>query len=255
MRVRQVKEEDLEKVIDLFNKIYGDRSLYYVRTPQFYDYLLIKRPGVGMENIFVAEEGDDILGFAAMGIKEAGTASIICIYEIMAVTKEVFGTLLSKIEEIGKEKKCAYMELTTSSLSDAASYLEDSGFLKARELAVMGYLTNARNFLSPFVEKALSDGSFKEDVTVRFTIGEETLILKLPEGKLGTNGKCDMEVSMSPADFLSLLLKTVSFFSLLVRGRIRVRPLSKIMSAHRVTSYVAQPLKSIIPSTELTFIR
>ncbi|MGD2247440.1 MAG: GNAT family N-acetyltransferase [Candidatus Methanofastidiosia archaeon] len=255
MNVRQMNPGDRDQLPDVFNTMYADYSLYHVRTPQFYQYLLIQRPGVGEEHIYVAEEGDEVVGYAAVGIQDVEESTRLVLYEMVAFSKGVFNALMSKIEEIGREKKCAYIETTVPPDSDLALYFLGSNFLKAREFATLGKIVDFKKVISLFVERALSISPFEKCITIAFYLGKERVSLELPEGIVGNKEKTDIQICVSPVDFLSLLLKKSSFFSLLVRRRIKITPFRNIISAYKIVTYISCNVEMITPITELALVR
>jgi hypothetical protein len=250
--IRKLQNGDLKKLPQLFSKIYEDYSLYNVRTPELYQYLLVERPKVGEEHIFVAEQGNEIIGFVAIGIKDVGQTTMISIYEIVADRREILDALLSKVEEIGRERGSALIETIASPDTDLDEYFLDSGFSKTREIVTMGYLVDSRKFLRLFIEKAISRGPFGKNVTVSFRVDEENIRMKLPEGIIDSSEQADIRITVAPSDFQSLLLKRSSFLSLVITRKVAVKPLQKIIAASEVVDYIAEDVKMMTPFTELT---
>jgi hypothetical protein len=252
MNVRQAAYDDVEKFPRLFEKAYGNHSLYHVRTPEFYRYLLVKRPNVGLENIFVAERDTELVGFAAVGIKSLGTATIISIYEISATDLEAFHALVSRIHEVGKEKKCAYLETVAPPHGALAHQLAEAGFTRSKGMATMGYPISMGRILSLFVERALSKGKFNGNVKVVFDVQGESLSLTLPEGTLKNGTKGDFLIQISACRLLELLFKKTGLLTLVIKGKAAVTPWRRILSAREVIEYLAEDVTAITPYTELT---
>lgn len=247
MKVRQFQKGDLEKFPLLFNTVYNNYSLYTVRTPAFYQYLLVQRPKVGEKNIFVAEEKGDLVGFCALGVRKAGDATIITLYEMVASTKEVIDALMTTIEAVGKKENAAYIE-TVAPSDRSFKHLKDSGFVKGKEFVTMGYLLRAKDIFTLFVEQARSH-HFK-DSAITFLVGEETVTVTFPEGTIHSD-PAPLTVRISPPDFLMLLFKKSSFWSLLLKKRITISPFYKVFTVYNHIMHTAQSVKMMTPLTEM----
>jgi hypothetical protein len=252
MNVRRATEDDVEKFPRLFEKAYGNHSLYHVRTPEFYRYLLVKRPNVGLENIFVAERDTELVGFAAVGIKNLGTATIISIYEISATDLEAFHALMSRIHQVGREKKCAYLETVAPPHGVLAHQLVEAGFVRSKDMATMGYPISMERILSLFVERALSRGTFNGNVKVVFDVQGESFSLTLPEGTLTNRTKGDLLIQISACRLLELLFKKTGILTLIIKRKAAVTPWRRIFCAREVIEYLAEDVITITPYTELT---
>ena len=243
--MRQFQEKDLEKFSHLFNTVYKDYSLYNVRTPAFYQYLLLQRPRVGEENIFVAEEKGNLVGFCAIGIREAGAATMITLYEMVATTEEVIDALMTTVEAAGKKKNAAYIE--TVAPLNMSERLKNSGFVKGKEFVTMGFLIQAKEVVTQFVEQAQSHHCFKENIT--FLVGEEMVTVTFPEGIINSD-PAPLTVRVSPPDLLALLFKKSSFWSLLMRKRIIISPFYKVFTVYKIIVHIAQSVPMMTPLTE-----
>jgi hypothetical protein len=252
MNVRRATEDDVEKFPRLFEKAFGNHSLYHVRTPEFYRYLLVKRPNVGLQNIFVAERDTELVGFAAVGIKNLGTATIISIYEISAGDLEAFHALMSRICQVGREKKCAYLETMAPPHDVLAHQLGEAGFVRSKDMATMGYPISIKRILSLFVERALSRGTFNGNVKVVFDVQEESLSLTLPEGILKNGTEGDLLIQISACELLELLFKRTGILTLVIKRKAAVTPWRRILSAREVIEYLTENVTTMTPYTELT---
>ncbi|MBU7020813.1 MAG: hypothetical protein HXS41_07115 [Theionarchaea archaeon] len=236
----------------LFKKAYCNYSLYHVRTPEFYQQLLIKRPNVGLKNILVAERDNGLTGFAAFGVKDLGSATIISIYEVSTTDEESFHALMSGIQHIGTEKRCAYLETMAPPQGNLASQLTEEGYSRIKDMITMGYPITVRRILNLFVERALSKGMFRKNVKIAFDVNGEHIVLTLPEGTLENGTEGDLLIQTSACVLLELLFRRAGILISLIKGKVVVRPLRCIVSAREVIEYLAEEVRAITPYTELT---
>ncbi|MBU7014121.1 MAG: hypothetical protein HXS52_06800 [Theionarchaea archaeon] len=252
MRVRQATNEDVERFHVLFEKAHGNHSLYHVRTPEFYQWLLIKRPYVGLENILVAEREGVLMGFAAIGIKDLGVTTIISIYEMSAVDEESFHALMSEIQQIGREKKCAYLETMAPPQDEYSLKLREGGFIRLKDMIAMGYPITVKEILNLFVNRALSKSTFRRIARITFEVQGELFNLTLPEGTLDCASEGDLLIRISACKLLELLFKRTGILALVTKKEVVVKPWRRILFAHEVIEYLAEDVKAFTPYTELT---
>jgi hypothetical protein len=247
MRVRKCKKEDLEEISHIF-AVYNSYSLYHIFTPRVYPHFLTDT--TGKEHIFVAEDNNTIVGYIAAGVRKLGSSSDICVYDIAATTQKGYEALMKRVEELGKEKRVAFIEVLTAAKSEWAEHFLDMGFSEANELATMVYLFNIKKLITLFVENAVSKRKFK-DISVLFVLKNERIRVELPHGTVDTKGKADVEVVVHPHDLISLLLKKVQCISLVIRGKIKVNPFYRVVAVCQVINYLAEDVKMVTPFAEL----
>lgn len=245
MRIRKAAHEDIKKFPSICDQTYNGYSMYTVRTPHYYD--LIEELNLKKEHVLVAEENGTIVGFALTGIKNIGLYKSMSIYEIAALTKKGYTQLIQKIEEMGNKYEVAFIDTVAPEKSDLAVHLGNSEFLESRPIATMAYVLNIKNILTLFVKNAVKKYRTKNN-TILFCVGEEKIVLKLPEGVLDTDmSEFDFKITISPNDLFLLLLKRKSFFSLILTRKMKVTPVTRVVSAWNIMNYLATHVKMMLP--------
>jgi hypothetical protein len=247
VKVRKCKKEDLEEISRIFT-VYTGYSLYHIFTPRVYPHFLTDT--TGKEHIFVAEDNNTIVGYTAAGVRKMGSSSVVCVYDIASTTQKGYQALMKRVEELGKEKRAAFIEVLTPVKSEWATHFLDMGFSEANELATMVYLFKIKRLITLFVENAVSKRKFK-DISVLFVLKDEKIRVELPHGTVDTKGGADVEVVIHPHDLISLLLKKVHCISLVIRGKIKVNPFYRTVAVCQVINYLAEDVKMVTPFAEL----
>ena len=243
--VRKLEERDLQNLSVIFKEIYRDYSLYPLELSELYRHYL--ESDDNKELIYVLEDKDNLTGYVVLAIREVGL-TMIEIFEIVATSKRGYSKLMEKVEEIASKEGAALINTSGFPECDAAAYLVDAGFLESRTVAAVAYLCDIRRILTHFVERA-GNQNFQKDVTILFVVGKERISVKLPEG-LVHHGEPDIEVVMAPNDLLSLLLKRSHWLSLVLKGKMKVKPGYKIMTVCTVIDYLSEDMKMVIPFAE-----
>jgi hypothetical protein len=244
MIVRQLEEKDLEFLPAIFDTAHDEYSMYSIKTPELCKYLLVDRPGIGEENIFVAEE-ENLLGYVAVRMNHIGSSTAITIYEMAALNKKAYDLLMKKVEEIGIEKDAAFIDFQIPQKGDLEAYIKDAGFIASQPVAIMIVLLDTKKILRIFVENALKT-PFKNDITVLFCVGVERIQLKLPEGSIDSDsGTADIEIEISPHDLLSLFLIKSKCHTLILKRKMKVTPFYKMKSACEVIDYLSEDMKIV----------
>ena len=245
MMVRKLEERDLQNLSVVFRKIYRDYSLYPVEPSELYKHYLENEDN--KEIIYVLEDKKNLTGYVVLGIRDLGV-TMIEIFEIVATDRMGYCKLMEKVEEIASKKGAALINTSGFPECDAAEYLVDAGFLESRTVAAVAYLCDMQRILTLFVERAANQ-HFHKDVTILFVVGKERILMKLPEG-LVHHGEPDIEVVIAPNDLLSLLLKRSHWLSLILKGKMKVKPHHKIMTVCAVIDYLSEDMKMVIPFAE-----
>lgn len=248
MKVRKAQEKDVKEFPLLFSTVYPDYSMYRVESFALYKQFLT---GDTDEYLFVVEEKDTLLGYVTMGVRTIGSAAMISVYEIVAVSKKGYDLLWEKVEEIGMEKDVAAIDTVAPDKSGLAAYLTNAGFLKTKAIATVVQLLDVKKILQLFVENAVSERFFKKDVCVLFCVGKEKVQVKLPEGVVDTGDRADVTVVLSANHLFSLLLKRSPWLSLVLKRRVQITPVHKMMTVCAVIDYLAVDMQMVTLFTEL----
>lgn len=245
MMVRKLEERDLQNLSVIFKEIYKDYSLYPVEPSELYRHYLENEDN--KELMYVLEDKKNLTGYVVLGIRDLGV-TMIEIFEIVATDRMGYSKLMEKVGEIALKKGAALINTSGFPECEAAEYLVDAGFLESRTVAAVAYLCDMQRILSLFVERAARQ-DFQKDVTILFSVGEERIPVKLPEGFIH-KGEPDIEVVIAPHDLLSLLLKRSHCLSQVIKGKMKVKPCHKIMTACAVIDYLSEDMKMVIPFAE-----
>ncbi|MBU7017485.1 MAG: hypothetical protein HXS44_08250 [Theionarchaea archaeon] len=243
MRVRKLEERDLQNLSEVFREIYRDYSLHPVDSSELYKHFL----ETDSYDIYVLEDKDRLRGYVVLGVRDVGLP-MIEIFEIVAIDRIGYNGLMEKVEEIASKKGAALINTSGFPECGVAEYLVDAGFLESRTVAAVAYLCDMQRILTLFVERAAKQ-DFHKDVTLLFVVGKERIRVKLPEGLMQI-GEPDIEVVIGPNDLLSLLLKRSHCISLILKGKMKVKPHSRIMTVCAVIDYLSEDMKMVTPFAE-----
>lgn len=249
MKARLVSDKDFHQLPDVFNRVYGEYSMYMVRTPEQYKHFVEKLNARAYT--FVVEDNNTIVGYAIAGVKYMGSAATVSMYEMAAVSKKGYDMLMRKIEDISTQKEAAFIDAVAPAESEIAAYLVSAHFLESRPIATMVYVPDVRTVLELCVAKAVKTCTHGKDITVLFCVGDENIRVNLCEGIICGDEPADVTVVLSSQDLLSLLLNRTTVFSLVMKGKMRITPCYKVLSVCYIVQCLAGDVTMITPYTEL----
>jgi hypothetical protein len=244
MIIREIEENDLEYIPDIFYEVYSGYSMHNIQISELYR-PFAEKDKTKREYMFVVQEKNGLSGYVAFGVRQICSFVMVSIYDIVAFNKEAYDMLMKKVEEIGYDRGAAFIEIQVLAKVGVAAYLKDVGFFKTRIIAGMTYLLEMRELFRIFVENALKM-PFKKDVTVLFCVGEEKIQLKLPDGSIDSDARtADIEIEISPHDLLSLFLKKSKCHTLILKGKMKVNPFHRMKSACKVIDYLSEDMRIV----------
>ena len=233
MKVRPVGEKDFEQFPGIFNQVYRAYSLYAVRTPQQYKQIVERLHA--KEYTFVVED-ETITGYVIAGIKYMGSIPTVSLYEVVALSKEGYDLLINHVVAIGTQVGAAFIDAVAS--GEQTAYLR-AHFLESRPLAAMVYAPAVHVLFEH--EKAVHGGR-----TVLFCVGHEKIWVHGDSA-----GEPDVTVVISFQNLFSLLLRRTSVFSLVIKGKIQIKPWYNLFFVRTIVNSLAKDIKMVSPYTEM----
>lgn len=253
MEVRLLEKKDLTDLSEIFNSVYKDYSMYNMNLFELYRHFADKNQ---QKEYMIVVEDNTLLGYAAFGIRTVGSAAIVSLYDVVAINKKGFDLLIATVEEIGVKRGAAFIEAVVPAKSDTAAYIMDAGFLDIGNVATMVYVVFIKEVVRVIAEHAVLRG-LKKNVAIMFCAGEEKIVVDLCEGavysddKTMNNSAPDVTVTLSLHDLLSLLCKKTSFFSLVLKRRVKINPVYKVMTVYSAVTFLAADMKMVTPFMNL----
>lgn len=253
MEVRLLEEKDLTELLQIFTSVYKDYSMYNINLFELYRHFADEPQQ--KEYMVVVEDNGTLLGYAAFGIRTIGSGIMVSLYDVTSVNKKGADLLIKTVEEIGVKRGAAFIEAVVPAESDAAAYVMDAGFLDIGNVATMVYVVFMKEIVRVIAEHAVLH-DLKKNV-IMFCVGEEKIVVDLCEGAVYSDDKTmntcapDVTVTLSLHDLLSLLCKKTSFFSLVLKRRVKINPVYKVMTVWSAVAFLAADIKMVTPFMNL----
>jgi putative sterol carrier protein len=235
--VRNFKDEDLGEIVNLFEDYHIKLAGFIPRTPETWKYLILDRPGISKDGIFVARLDENLVGYIVVGFKTMQGAKVATIYELCAKNMDIASKLLEVANNYAYEYNADYVLIQPPPTHNAVhECLRQCDFVKINEPAtkIMVTLINPTKILEVlaeiFNERNEKDDRLKKlvrnDRKVLIKAGENYVTLHVQEGKIRIKSgkeKGNMTLEMTPYNFLRIFLGLTSPLKAYLTGKLKIK--------------------------------
>jgi ribosomal protein S18 acetylase RimI-like enzyme/putative sterol carrier protein len=244
--VRNYRNDDEERIVRLFNETYRQYAGFVPRTREYWIWNCLKRPDVSPQGILIVEDNSSgaLVGYAVVG--KLGSIWELCV-GANCNKQKVFSIIIESVKKYITKVEADHISLNVPA--------ED--FLARRMLKAMGFVeslpqqlsVHVLNFqaLTEAIARSAEDKLKKYKENILFTVESSTFSKKHRFEVEINSGKINMTPIHKPHSILiktdaetltSVLLGTLGPAKALITGKLRIRPLQKLLRALHILSLI-----------------
>lgn len=262
--VRNFKDEDIGEMVRIFEDYHTKFAGFIPRTPEIWKYLILDRPGVPKDGIFVAQLGEEVVGYTVVGFKKMGGAKVATIYELCAKSIDITSKLLEVANNYAHEYTADYILAQPPPTQSAIhKCLRQHDFVKIDEPAtkIMVTLINPAKILEKLAD-VFNDRKKKDDSLKKLVKNNRKLLIKVDEnyitihvqgGEIGVRPgreKANVTLEMTPYNFLRIFLGLTSPFRAYLTRRVKIRGILSNITIFRLIKALQPGYDFYFPLTE-----
>jgi ribosomal protein S18 acetylase RimI-like enzyme len=254
-RVRRYREGDAVALVTLWNAAHREYGGYVPRTLAYWNWCVLNRPKVSVDDVLVIEEGGAILGYGVLGPKNYVLEFAIEPTLSRRRMSEIATTLCNALEKRASAKgdPAIYMTVPAGNLAlcealRACDYSEIKGeFLNVtivNPVALMQRVLEYRRKIIPegwaktfLLEFANGYYRFNPFPKVYVQIGDNRLAV----APVTTEPPLDCRINMSLSVFAEIIFKRLTFESAIESGQVTVTPHSELYAAQQLVRLITLP--------------
>ena len=239
--LRTFRDGDEDKIVGLFNEVYGGYGGFVPRTVGYWRWCCLERPDVKRDGIFLAFDDERLCGYIVAG--SSGNVWEFCAADD-EVAKVLLAAALSYLEKVG----ISSVNVNVPRDSSIAGALVEAGFGEIPADAMFMTTLNPQVLVAALVasQKEKFADKFNEEFGVRLRdaphgVGTEFSIVihgETVESAEGFPSKSSVVIELGFMDFLSVLFGLSSASRLFLAGKMRVKPLWRLGAVLRFLSAV-----------------
>ncbi len=262
--VRNFKDEDVDEIVRIFEDYHMKFAGFIPRTPEVWKYLILDRPGLSKDGIFVAQLDEEVVGYTVVGFKKMGGAKVATIYELCAKNMVITSKLLEVANNYAHEYDADYILVQPPPTHSAIQKcLRQCDFVKINEPAtkIMVTLINPAKILEKladvFNERKKKDKSLKKlvknDRKLLIKVDENYSTIHVQGGKIRVRSgkeKANVTLEMTPYNFLRIFLGLTSPFRAYLTRKVKIRGILSDITIFRLIKALQPGYDFYFPLTE-----
>lgn len=262
--VRNFKDEDAEEITKIFENFHVKFAGFIPRTPEIWKYLILDRPGVPKDGIFVAQLDEKVVGYAVVGFKKMQGAKVATIYELCAKNMVIVSKLLKVANNYAHQYNADYILVQPPPTHSAIhKCLRQCDFVKINEPAtkIMVTLINPAKILEKlaevFDERKKKNDSLKKlvknDGKLLIKVDENYVTIHIQKGKIRVRPgqeKANVTLEMTPYNFLRIFLGLTSFSKAYLTRRVKIKGILSNITIFKLIKALQPGYDFYFPLTE-----
>ena len=262
--VRNFKDEDIEEMVRIFEDYHTKFAGFIPRTPEIWKYLILDRPGLSKDGIFVAQLDEEVVGYTVVGFKKMGGAKVATIYELCAKNMDITSKLLEAANNYAHQYNADYILVQPPPThSTIHKCLRQCGFIKINEPAtkIMVTLINPAKLLEKlaevFNERQKKECSLKKlvknDRKLLIKVDENHITIHIKEGKIRVRPgkeKANVTLEMTSYNFLRMFLGLTSLFRAYLTRKVKIKGISSNITIFKLIKALQPDYDFYFPLTE-----
>jgi hypothetical protein len=241
--VRSFTGGDEKLIVELFNEVHAGYGGYVPRTVDYWRWSCLKRPDVDEHGVFLAFDGQKLLGYIV-----AGSSGNIWEYCVANGEEQAARALLAEALKYLEAVGVSSANVNVPRGAAAVGALAEAGFGEVQAermfITTLSPASLVRALLSSRKETLLGESDDHFAVRLHHTplgVGSEFSVSvrgRAAEVAEGSSPEPSVVIDLAFMDFLSVIFGGSSARGLLLAGKLRVNPLWKLRAALRFLSAV-----------------
>lgn len=237
--MRTFRDWDEEKIVGLFNEVYGSYGGFVPRTVEYWRWCCLERPDVKRDSVFLAFDDERLHGYIVAG--SSGNLWEFCAADD-DVAKVLLAEALSYLEKVGVSS----VNVNVPRDSSVAGALVGAGFGEIPADTMFLTTLNPQALISALVasRKEKFTGKFNGEFGVRLHDAPQGVRTEFSvkihdevvESVEGFSSSPSVVIELGFMDFLSVLFGFSSAGRLFLAGKMRIKPFWKLGTALRFLS-------------------